>query len=81
VITETDDVAAALAAAAEAWPEARGNKNVLLLRLVAAGSESLHRRREEERTARLAALDRAAGALTGDYEPGYLEQLRADWPA
>jgi hypothetical protein len=33
------------------------------------------------RTARLEALAAARGALTGDFRPDYLQQLREDWPA
>ena len=81
MITETDDITAALAAAARAWPEAKGNPGILLRRLILAGHDAV--RDERQATARLRheALARARGALTGDYGPDYLTELREDWPA
>jgi len=79
-ITETDDVAAALDAAAERWPEARSRRE-LLLRLVEQGREVIERDRGDAATRRRAAIHRTSGALTGAYEPDYLERLRDDWPA
>lgn len=76
-VTETDAVARAIDAAAERWPgESRSR---LLVRVIAAGGEALERDAEVE--ARCAALRRVSGSLTGVYGPGYLDELRADWPA
>jgi hypothetical protein len=52
----------------------------LLLRLVKAGQRALGEERERQRERRLAAVERTAGALTGVYPPGYLEQLCREWP-
>ncbi len=79
-ITETDDVAAALDAAAARWPEVRSRRE-LLLRLVEQGREVVDRDRNEGAARRREAIRRTSGALTGAYEPGYLERLRDDWPA
>jgi hypothetical protein len=78
-ITETDDVAAALDAAAARWPGA--SRRELLLRLVEQGREVLDRDRDDAVARRRDAIRRTSGALTGAYEPGYLERLRDDWPA
>ena len=80
MITETDDVAAALDAAATRWPEI-GSRRELLLRLVEEGRQVIEGERVEEAERRRAAIERTSGALTGAYEPGYLEQLRDEWPA
>lgn len=78
-ITETDDVAAALDAAAERWPgEPRA---ALLRRLVHEGHRSLEVTADRRRLDRLAAVRRASGAMTGVYEFDELPRLRDDWPA
>ncbi len=79
-ITETDEVATALEAAAARWPGVRSRRE-LLLRLVEQGREVIDRERSEATFRRREAIRRTSGALTGDYEPGYLERLRGDWPA
>ena len=79
-ITETDELADALDAAAARWPEIRSRRE-LLLRLVKQGRETLDRERDEATARRREAVRRTNGALTGVYEAGYLERLRDDWPA
>lgn len=74
MITETDDIKSALATAARRWPDETPGE--LLHRLISAGQQALmvdveHRRR---------VIIENAGALSGTYEPGYLERLREDWP-
>lgn len=79
-ITETDDLAAALDAAGARWPQIRSRRE-LLLRLVDEGRGVLERERSERAERRREAVRRTSGALTGAYEPRYLERLRDDWPA
>src|SRR4051812_30611712 len=79
-ITETDDVAAALDAAAAGWQEVRSRRE-LLLRLVKEGREVIDRDQGEATARRREAIRHTSGALTGAYEAGYLEGLRDDWPA
>jgi len=78
-ITETDELAATLDAAAARWPQIRSRRE-LLLRLVEQGREVLDRERAEATARRRDAVQRTSGALTGTYEPEYLERLRDDWP-
>jgi hypothetical protein len=78
-ITETDELAATLDAAAARWPEVRSRRE-LLLRLVEQGREVLDNERGEEAARRRDAVRRTSGALTGAYGPDYLERLRDDWP-
>jgi hypothetical protein len=78
-ITETDDVAAALDAAAARWPEIRSRRE-LLLRLVEQGRATIAGEHERAVARRSDAVRRTSGALTGAYEPGYLDRLRDDWP-
>lgn len=80
MITETDEVARALDAAAEEWPEDRDHRSRLVLHLLEEGGRAVgdrHRRAAEERAA---AVERTSGLLTGAYERDYLKRLRRDWP-
>jgi hypothetical protein len=79
-ITETDDVAEAIDVAAARWPDVRSRRE-LLLRLVEQGRQVIERDEAEELDRRRQAIRQTSGALTGVYEPGYLERLRDDWPA
>jgi len=79
-ITETDELAAALDAAAVRWPKIR-TRRALLFRLAEKGRESIDRDRNDEAGRRQAAIRRTTGAMTGAFEPGDLERLRDDWPA
>jgi predicted translin family RNA/ssDNA-binding protein len=81
MITETDEVADALREAAREWPEDRERPAKLLVDLVREGHRAIAARQERTLEERRAAIEQAAGALTGLYPPGYLEELRGDWPA
>lgn len=74
-------MAQALDGAARRRPEDRGSRAKLLLRLVEEGYRALLDEAGERRSARLAAIKRTAGSLSGLYDSDYLERLREDWPA
>jgi len=76
---ETDDLAAALDAAAARWPEL--SRAQLLVRLALEGHRAAQRAHEARHRRRLAALRTHSGVLTGAYQPDYLLRLREDWPA
>ncbi|CAN5843006.1 hypothetical protein BH18ACT7_BH18ACT7_21760 [soil metagenome] len=80
LVTETDRVARALDDAASRWPEDKGRRGKLL-HLVEYGHKALLDEADRNRQERRAAIRRTSGALTGTYEPDYLERLRDDWPA
>ena len=77
-VTETDELALALDAAARRWPGV--SRAQVLVRLALEGDQAARRTREEGRQSRLAALREHSGTLTGVYEPDYLRRLREDWP-
>jgi hypothetical protein len=77
LITETDDLAAALDIAAAQWPGV--SRPQLLVKLAITAAEPLAA--EAVRQRRLAAHERIAGGeFAGLYPPDYLERLREDWP-
>jgi hypothetical protein len=53
----------------------------LLVRLALEGHRAAQQAHDERRRRRLAAVREHSGILTGAYGPGYLEQLREEWPA
>jgi len=84
-VTETDDLADALDAAARRWPDL--SRSQLLVRLALEGHrsaqlahEAAQRADEERHRRRLAALHKHSGALSGAYGPTYLQQMREEWP-
>jgi hypothetical protein len=80
MLTETDDLARALDRAAEHWPEER-NRRKLLLRLIQEGANAISDEEEERIRERRKAILETSGVATPEmYPPGYLEELRKDWP-
>lgn len=78
-VTETDDLAAALDAAATRWPEL--SRAQLLVKLALEGHRAAQSAHDERHRRRLAAVREHSGALTGAYPSGYLDRLREEWPA
>ena len=76
-ITETDEVARALRLAAERWPEQRGQGGQLLHRVLEDWARNTTTKREQHRAAILAT---SGAAFRGEFEAGYRDELRADWP-
>ncbi|NNM44713.1 hypothetical protein [Knoellia koreensis] len=80
MITETDEVAAALDAAAARWPEDADSRAQLAIRLLLEGERAIEADEQKRVRARREAMDRTAGRFTGMFEPGYRERLRSEWP-
>ena len=76
MLTETDELAAALNDAAVAWPELRGDRGALLRKLVEAGRNSVRGAGNGVR----ALLTEASGAATGAYPRNARAELLAEWP-
>ena len=74
LLTETDDIAQAIDAAAASYP---GQSRADILRqLVRVGAEALA---NEHGTRRRTVIEHA-GRYPDLFSPGYLEELREDWP-
>lgn len=78
-VTETDDLAAALDAAAAQWPNL--SRPQLLVQLALEGHQSVQHAHDERHHRKLAAVREHSGALTGAYATDYLDRLREEWPA
>ena len=79
LVTETDDLAYALDAAAGRWPEL--SRAQLLVRLALEGHRAARHEQDQRRKRRLAVIERSSGLLTGAYGPDYLDGAREEWPA
>lgn len=79
MVTETDDLAAVLDAAAARHPGL--SRAQLLTRLALEGHGAAQQAQGDRRRHRLDVLRAGSGSLTGAYGPRYLEQLRQEWPA
>lgn len=77
-VTETPEIERALRIAEREWPEASRSERVQ--RLFRAGADAVEAEAAERRAQRLGAVDFSSGSLTVEYEPGYLERLRDEWP-
>jgi len=77
MLTETDELAAALNEAALAWPELRGDRAALLRKLVEAGRKSV---RADTAGGVRELLAEASGAATGAYPRNARAELLAEWP-
>lgn len=78
-VTESNELAEALDAAARQWPDL--SRAQLIVQLALAGQRAVQRDDDERRERRLAAIRTNSGSLTGLYPGGYLGELRSEWPA
>jgi hypothetical protein len=79
-VTESDELSRALDDAAKRWPEDRDARGRLLLHLAHEGHRAIKERSDADEDRRREAVRRTSGALTGAYDPGYLDRLRDEWP-
>ncbi|WP_295824286.1 hypothetical protein [uncultured Microbacterium sp.] len=77
-VTHTDEVEEALRIARSRWPDE--SPSALIAHLVVAGAHALRVEEGQRDDARSRRIDVAIGRFAGIYGPGYLPDLRADWP-
>ena len=78
LVTESDELAAALDEAADRWPGLR--RSQLLVRLALEGHRAAADAQKQRAARRRDAVRRNSGRLTGTYGPNYLEDMRSEWP-
>lgn len=76
-VTETEAVARAIDEAAKRWPGEPRSR--LIVRAIVAGGAALEG--DAASKDRLERLKRLKGAYQDAYGPGYLAELRGEWPA
>lgn len=76
-VTETPEVTHALEVAARRWPEIT-SRSALLAAIAEEGARAVEQDEAARREERRRLVDSLAGGFA--YEPGYLEELRQDWP-
>lgn len=77
-VTETPGLAHALVVAARRWPEKSTSGQIAAL--AELGAAAVEREAAERREARRRLVEANAGGFEDAYPPGYLEELRQDWP-
>lgn len=77
-ITETPAVAHAIDLAAQRWPGEPRSK--LLRRLVDVGGGALEQNEHQVDDVRREAVMASSGKYADVFEPGYMGELRQDWP-
>ena len=80
-VTETEDIAAALEVARNAWPELADKPGALLRQLILAGEQALEARRSRAVEGRRQTIERTAGALTGVYRSGIWRKFARTGPS
>ena len=80
MITETDELAQALDDASRLWPDARGQRTVLLKRIISAGINTVESEAEMSKSRRAQALAKYAGAFSGMWPEGWHQSMVAEWP-
>jgi hypothetical protein len=81
MITESDRLTRALEDAGVLWPEANGDRGVLLRRILEAGMKTVEEEKNEREGARRTAIDIVAGSMAGVWPADWRSELRDEWPA
>ena len=80
MITETDEIAAAIDEAAQRWPDIAGERAELLRRLIVSARADDNLNATKRREARLQAIRENAGGFDGAWDDNQLRELQEEWP-
>jgi len=78
-ITETADVKQWLDAAALTWPDAGGNRNVLVKRLMEVGHRQVEGSQAQVVSRRRSAIKAASGSMPGLWPTGWYTTYKDEW--
>lgn len=80
MITETDELAQALEAAALLWPSERLSRSSLLRKVLEVGVEEVVKQAASAKSSKLREIEKQAGSLSGVWPSGWISELRDEWP-
>jgi hypothetical protein len=80
-ITETDELARTLDAAARVWPEHRDDRGELLRLVLHWGAERVDKVAADRHEQRRRAIREMTGSMPDVWPPGAAQQLKEEWPA
>ena len=80
MITETDDIATVLDAAASRWPDSADNRTELIRRLLLEQLPGEAEARAERLKSRQAVIRAGAGSVAGVWPDNWRDELRSEWP-
>lgn len=81
MITESDDVAAALELAKARWPELSNDKGKLLKKMLEFSALAIAREMDLKRNSRLSKIEDIAGSMPDVWPENWREEARSEWPA
>lgn len=80
MITESDQLAAAIDRAAQVCPDLTGERADLLRYIIDRGIETIDAERQKAAQVRKKAIMEVAGSLSGVWPENWREEMRAGWP-
>jgi hypothetical protein len=79
MITETDQLSAAMAEAANIWPELAGQNNLLISKILEVGIQAIEDRAAVDTNSRLATVEKLAGSMDDVWPADWRAELAKDW--
>ena len=80
MITENDQLSAALIEAAKIWPELADQRTLLVRKVLEVGIETIEGQAKQNTKGRLAKVQKLAGSMDGVWPAGWRKELAEDWP-